>query len=248
MLIFYTMLILGLLLGFAGGGGAGFVFALLISVFNIPIHTALGTSAASMIFTVLSGTLSHLKEGNIQIKTGMVVGIFGAVGSYFGTLVATMLPSNILIWISASLLFISSLLIWGRTRVTKLENKRKVDRNSLYYWILAPIIGLTTGFLSGCFGIGSTPLIQLGLLVLLGLSLHQATATSMFILIPVSLSATIGYSQEGFVDFTLLFQIVAGTMLGAYIGAKFTKKAPVYILRCVLILLPIFGGGLLLLR
>lgn len=244
MIIFFTMLTLGLLLGFAGGGGAGFVLALLISVFNIPIHTAIGTSSASMVFTVLSGTASHLKEGNIKIKTGIIIGLFGAIGAYSGTFVSNMLPANILIWISASLLFLSAFLMWIRTRVTELVMEARKEDAS--YWLLASVIGVITGFLSGCFGIGSTPLIQLGLIIFLKMSLYQAAATSMLILIPVSLSSAIGFAGKGFLDVMLLIQIVAGTMIGSYIGAKFTKRAPTYVLRTVLILLPIFGGLLLL--
>jgi uncharacterized protein len=243
MTIFFTMLSLGLILGFAGGGGSGFVLALLISVFNIPIHTALGTSTTSMVFTVLSGTASHMREGNMVVKTGLIIGAFGAFGSYTGTLVTGLLPENLLIWISASLLFLSSFLIWVRTRIVKQETS---DQKVKFFWMIAPAIGLITGFLSGCFGIGSTPLIQLGLLIFLNMTLQQAAATSMLILIPVSLFGAIGYYQAGFIDWSLLVQIVAGTMTGSYIGAKFTKRASVLILRTAMILLPVFGGLLLL--
>ena len=46
MLIVLVMFLLGLVLGFVGAGGAGFVIALLTMMFHIPIHTALGTSLA----------------------------------------------------------------------------------------------------------------------------------------------------------------------------------------------------------
>lgn len=53
-------------------------------LFHIPIHTALGTSLAGMAFTSLSGAYSHYREGNIQMKIGLIVGGFAAVGSFFG--------------------------------------------------------------------------------------------------------------------------------------------------------------------
>ncbi len=55
MLIILVMFLLGIILGFIGAGGAGFVIALLTLLFHIPIHTALGTSLAGMAFTSLSG-------------------------------------------------------------------------------------------------------------------------------------------------------------------------------------------------
>jgi uncharacterized membrane protein YfcA len=57
MLLFVTMILIGILIGFTGAGGAGTVIAVLTAIFGIPVHTALGTSLASMIFTSLSGTL-----------------------------------------------------------------------------------------------------------------------------------------------------------------------------------------------
>lgn len=245
MLILATMFALGLLLGFAGGGGSGFVLALLISVFQIPIHTALGTSTTAMIFTVISGSISHFKEDNMQLKTGMMVGAFGAIGAYFGTQVAARLPETPLIIVSALLLFISSILLFFRTRLSGSLRVEKVFSKKQYV-LLAMGVGGTTGFLSGCFGIGSTPLIQLGLMIFFGLSIQQAAATSMFVLIPVSFLGAIGFSQAGLVDIPLLLQIVTGTMIGTFIGAKFTRLAPVQVLRTVIILMPIFGGILLL--
>lgn len=54
-LIILVMFLLGIILGFIGAGGAGFVIALLTILFHVPIHTALGTSLAGMAFTSLSG-------------------------------------------------------------------------------------------------------------------------------------------------------------------------------------------------
>ncbi len=68
----------------------------------------------------------------------------------------------------------------------------------------------------------------------------------MFVLIPISFLGALGFAQAGFIDITLLVQVVAGTMIGSFIGAKFTRLAPVQVLRTVIILLPIFGGILLL--
>jgi uncharacterized protein len=253
MIIFFTMLALGLLLGFAGAGGSGLILAMLITFFGIPIHTALGTSLAAMFFTVLSGSFSHFREGNMVLRSGSVVGIFGAMGAYAGTYLASSLPANILIWISAGMLFLSSFLIFLRTRLAKykLEHQTKLlneRANNKYFWVSAPSIGVVTGFLSGSFGLGATPFIQLGLLILLKMSIQQAAATSMIIILPTAFFGTIGYLQAGYVDFHLLLLIVTGTMIGSYIGAKFTSQAPVSVLRSVLIGLPILGGIIMLVK
>ena len=79
-MIFFSMLILGALIGFVGAGGAGVVITLLTVGFGVPIHTALGVALASMLFTMLSGAISHFREGEVVVKTGAVLGAGGVRG------------------------------------------------------------------------------------------------------------------------------------------------------------------------
>lgn len=72
--IIITMLVMGILLGFVGAGGAGFIIAILTLVFHIPIHVALATSLTAMAFTTLSGVVSHYREGNVALIIGGIVG------------------------------------------------------------------------------------------------------------------------------------------------------------------------------
>lgn len=86
--IIITMLVMGILLGFVGAGGAGFIIAILTLVFHIPIHVALATSLTAMAFTTLSGVISHYREGNVVLTIGGIVGGCGALGSYIGSKIA----------------------------------------------------------------------------------------------------------------------------------------------------------------
>jgi uncharacterized membrane protein YfcA len=67
-MILFTMFLMGIVLGFTGTGGSGFIIALLVVVYRIPIHTALGVSLASMIFSTLTGSISHIREGNVHTR------------------------------------------------------------------------------------------------------------------------------------------------------------------------------------
>ena len=60
MLVFAAMLLLGILLGFVGAGGAGVMITMLSVGFDIPMQVALGTSLAAMAFTSLSGSVSRI--------------------------------------------------------------------------------------------------------------------------------------------------------------------------------------------
>jgi uncharacterized protein len=109
-------------------------------------------------------------------------------------------------------------------------------------WLKSFSLGIGSGILSGTFGIGSAAFIQIGLLVLLNFSLNQSVGTTMMIIIPISLGGGIGYYFEGAIDFLLLTQVLIGTMIGAYIGAKFTILAPRKLLKTATFMVPIIAG------
>ncbi len=248
MTIILTMFATGTLLGFVGAGGAGFIIAILTFLFHIPIHTALATSLAAMAFTTLSGAFSHYREGNTSVKTGLITGGFGLTGAFAGSKVSALIPADSLHWLTAGMLFLSSFLLMVRLvvfdRYTQ-HNQTAKHRESSLFWLKCISLGIATGFLAGTFGIGSTPFIQIGLLTMLGLSIRQSVGTTMLIILFIAIGGGTGFSTKGFLDVTLLIQVLAGTMCGACIGAKFTGHAPKPLLKTAMILAPATAGVLL---
>ena len=95
-MIFLSMLLLGTLIGFVGAGGVGVTITLLTVGFNIPIHIALGVALSSMVFTMISGVISHLRENEVELKTGLIIGLGGVIGAFVGAKFSTIIPENIL--------------------------------------------------------------------------------------------------------------------------------------------------------
>ncbi|MDM5227287.1 sulfite exporter TauE/SafE family protein [Cytobacillus sp. NJ13] len=248
MIITFTMFLIGILLGFIGAGGSGFLIAILTVVFGVPIHTALGTSLAAMVFTTLSGAYSHYRQGNIDVKAGLTAGIFGAIFSYFGSRIAVGIPVDSLHWLTAGMLFLSAVMLMTRLLlVNRLKETNKSETKSAFSFLIrAASVGIVTGVLSGTFGIGSAPFIQLGLLIVLGLSIQKSVGTTMLVILPIAMAGGIGYYFEGYFNALLLVQVLAGTMIGSYIGAKFTNHVPVPILKIAMVLTPIMAGATLL--
>jgi uncharacterized protein len=243
MLIIITMFLLGLVLGFIGAGGSGFIIAILVTIFHIPIHTALGTAVVVMVFSVLSGSLSHFREGNIFLKQGVMVGLFGAIGSYFGMRLTIFIDPKILMFCTVATLAISGILIWIRTKIVY-ENEWKKEPAFYHY----AVIGLGNGLISGTFGIGAAPFIQLSLIKWLNFPLRFAAGTTMLVILPISLAASFGSIQNGYFDGLLFIKVALGTMTGTYIGAKLTKKLPKVFLRYGMVLTPIASAILLLIN
>jgi hypothetical protein len=81
-------------------------------------------------------------------------------------------------------------------------------------------IGLAAGIASGLFGIGGGILIIPALVYLAGFSQHQATGTSLAILLPpVGLAAVMEYYRHGAVDIKSGLIVAAAVFVGGGIGA-----------------------------
>src|SRR5436190_10187285 len=91
-------------------------------------------------------------------------------------------------------------------------------------WILVAI-GAVSGVASGIFGIGGGVLVVPGLIYLAGFSQHQATGTSLAVLLPpIGLAATIEYYRHGNVDVRAAMILAVGMFAGAWIGAFFANQ------------------------
>ncbi len=249
-MILISMLFLGAMIGFVGAGGAGVTITLLTVIFGIPIHIALGVALSAMVFTTLSGTISHFREHEVEIKIGAFIGLGGIVGAFIGANVSNLIPANILSVATATMIILSAILLYLKVyqngffnnvvhiRPTKLTGKK--------FYICAICVGIVNGFLSGAFGIGSAAFIQISLLVIFGVSLIKSIGTCMMIILPISASGGLGYLVNGNLDFMIFIQTVLGLAIGSFLGAKATHLAPKPFLKFCIVAMPTLGGLILL--
>ena len=103
------------------------------------------------------------------------------------------------------------------------------------------LLGLFAGTLSGLIGIGGGIIIIPALILLFGLSQHQAQGTTLALMVPpVGILAAWTYYKQGYVDLPIAAFICIGFLLGGLIGAK------IAITLSNVVLEKIFGASLLL--
>ena len=239
------MFVLGLFLGFVGAGGSGFIVALLTVIFGYSIHIASGTALAAMVFSSLSGAYSHFRSRQVALAPGLWIGTAGAVGALITSHVAAHLPAHELKVLTASVLFLSALVMAARLMLLAPE-KRPLHPRDFRFWTKALLLGLFVGSISGMFGIGAAPFIQLGLLWILGIPLVKIPGTTMLVIVPTAIAGAIGYYHAGYLDFPLLAEVALGMVLGTYVGAKFTRRVPQNVLKSAMVLVPVVGASIML--
>jgi uncharacterized protein len=101
------------------------------------------------------------------------------------------------------------------------------------------LIGLSAGLISGMVGVGGG-IVMVPLLLLLGISQHQAQGTSLAVLaLPVTFLAAYNYYEKGYVDWKFALIIGVFFVIGGFIGSKFAVSIDQKILK------KIFGAILL---
>lgn len=113
-MIFVAMILLGSVIGFVGAGGAGVTITLLTVGFGVPVHTALAVALAAMTFTMISGTISHYREHEVDVKPGAIIGGSGMSGSIAGANVSNIMPPELLATMTSLMLIASGLILYVR--------------------------------------------------------------------------------------------------------------------------------------
>ena len=87
--------------------------------------------------------------------------------------------------------------------------------------LLYMLLRLAAGVLSGLIGVGGGVIIIPALVILFGLSQHQAQGTTLALLVPpIGLLAAWTYYKQGYVDLKIAAYICMGFFFGGFLGAK----------------------------
>jgi uncharacterized membrane protein YfcA len=90
------------------------------------------------------------------------------------------------------------------------------------------------------------PFLQLGLLTLHRLPLRQTVGTTMLALVFISAAGGIAMARHGDVSVPHLIGLTMGLGSGAFVGARFTRRAPRRLLRTTVVTVPVVAGSMLL--
>ena len=108
-------------------------------------------------------------------------------------------------------------------------------------WILL-IIGLFIGFVNGFWGGGGGMICVPTLTLILGLEEKQAHATTILIMLPLSIASFVVYMIKGGIDFNLAINITIGFVIGGVIGALILNKINNIVLQLIFAFVIILGG------
>ena len=109
--------------------------------------------------------------------------------------------------------------------------------------LLYVTVGLIAGMVGGAFGLGGGTIMVPALVLLFGLTQHQAQGTALAVMLPpVFIFAVLRYYREGHVNVPMAIFIAGGFLVGAMFGAHLVQGvSDAHLKRAFGILLVIVG-------
>lgn len=94
-------------------------------------------------------------------------------------------------------------------------------------------VGVASGMLAGLLGVGGGTLLVPFLVLVVGMSQHEAEATSLLVILPTAVVASITLQRRGIGDVPLAFGIGIVGAIGAAAGALLALALPAGVLRAL---------------
>lgn len=240
----------GLLGSITGLGGGAIIIPVLVLLFHINIHYAMGASLISVIATSSGAAAAYLKEGYTNVRIGMFLEMGAVTGALLGALLLTALSPSIIAAILGVVLLFSAYATIKRKEESELEREShawakkfklegtyptKNGMKSYFVFRVPQALGLMTlaGAISGLLGIGSGSIKVLAMDQAMKLPYKVSTTTSNFMIgITAATSAGI-YFSHGYINPEIAFPVVIGVTVGAFTGAKLLQYIHTQALRII---------------
>jgi uncharacterized membrane protein YfcA len=234
-----------LILGLGAGLACGFLNTVASSgsAVSLPILMLVGldpvsanaTNRIPVLIGGVSATLSFHAKKALPWALAAKVGLPATLGALAGAGLAEVLPSRDLGLVITAAVLIALVLLFSKLKQAIEQASADTTR---YGWREAAIffgIGIWLGFIV----LDGATYMLLALTLAVGLSLTPANAIKSAVLVPTTLVAMIVFAYKGSVDWTIGAIMGAGSVAGAYVGARLAtapaaKKYVFYILVVVI--------------
>jgi uncharacterized membrane protein YfcA len=246
--------LVGFLSGLFGVGG-GFLLTPLLIMIGIPPTVAAASDSNQIVAASSSGTYAHWRLGNVDFKMGTYLLIGGVVGGTLGVQLIKILRAVgnadflikityvVMLGVVGSYMFLESLRsLRGGPLVEKEHKKGEVswfgrlnralpwrtqfEKSGVTMSPLMPLgLGVMVGVLAAIMGVGGGFIMVPVMVYMLRMPMHVVVGTSLFQILFTCINVTFMQAYVNHtVDFMLALLLLVGSTLGAQIGARVSRR------------------------
>ncbi len=221
---------IGISLGLLGSGGSILTVPVLVYLIGQDEKVAIAGSLFVVGTIALVGSLQFLRVRLVDWHNVLVFGLPGMAGTYIGAALAAYLSGIMQLTLFAGVMLLAS---WFMLRPIDLGSGGEHEPRAT--WKIASD-GLGVGVLTGLVGVGGGFLIVPALVLLGGMAMHRAVATSLVIIALKSYSGFYKYTdvleaQNLELDWYTLLIVTGLGIAGSLVGGKLANRLPQHTLK-----------------
>jgi uncharacterized membrane protein YfcA len=217
-------ILIGLIVGTVGGGGAILALPVLVYVLGEDVNPA---STGSLIVVALAASVgagARARRGDVCARLAIQFSIPAAAGSLAGTVLGHEVSPQLLILTFVPVMVLAAGLTWRRACSDVAGDERPCPDVEAPKVVLA---GALVGVLTGFFGVGGGFVIVPVLTLWFGMSFRRAVGTSLVIITITGVAALASHVATGTtIDVPITAALAGGTMLGALVGSRVSDRLP----------------------
>lgn len=224
---YMAAIIVGLVIGLAGGGGSILTVPIFVYVFGIAPVLATTYSLFVVGTTSLVGSINHLWKRRVDLRTTVAFALPSFVSVYLSRrFLVPALPDPLfrfgefaLAKNDAILFFFAFVMMMAaRAMIRNQKAEQGEARDGRPRYRTLALDGLAVGLLTGTIGAGGGFLIVPMLVLLAGLPIHRAVATSVLIIAVNSFVGLLGDLQHTTLDWNFLLPFTSLSIGGIFLG------------------------------
>ncbi|MHA1136336.1 MAG: sulfite exporter TauE/SafE family protein [Candidatus Thorarchaeota archaeon] len=222
----------GVLSSMIGIGGGTVNTPLLLILFAFTEQQAPATALVGGLFVSIAASISYWKQDPRPTipKVGLTLAILTVPGSLFGVFLRTLIaaPYALRLIFGISLFPVAIKMLFAAKR-GKSDLASELAAWDISYitrrqWATSLIGAFIGGISAGLLGLGGGAVVVPVLIVLMGLPMHAAVATSMFTMMFTTTAGTAYNIILGSIDLSFALALGIGMLIGGQIGARFACK------------------------
>jgi uncharacterized membrane protein YfcA len=207
--------LIGVALGLLGGGGSILTVPILVYGLGLEPKPAIATSLLVVGVTSSAALYRYARLRLVDFRTGLLFGSAAMVGAFAGGQLASFLSGSLLLVGFAIMMFATAIAMLRGCKDELPGAERSVATLSIAR-VLG--VGVIVGALTGLVGAGGGFMIVPALVLLGGMSMRTAIATSLLVIAMKSFAGFAGYIGHVPIDWKIAALVAAAAVVGSISG------------------------------
>lgn len=231
--------LIGVSLGALGGGGSILAVPALVYGAGQGAKAATTTSLLVVGVTAVVGIVSHRRAGRVRVRSGLVFGAVGIVGSLVGSRLNRAVDPDVLLLAFSGLMLVAAWRMWASSRRPAPPPPAEVGAarpaNDVVAVRAEPVLtfavaakvavaGTVVGFLTGFFGVGGGFVIVPALVLALRFPMPEAVGTSLLVIAINSAVALAPRVSTTGIEWRIALPFAVAALLGVGVGTRLADR------------------------